>query len=134
MLSALPVYLVWQRAASSGTLRKGDVRVSDELKPNPLVIETFVIRLLIRGLLGLALLAALVYVGDWAVWRVRVAMGGGMGQEQVSQMTSGSMKGGKTMYFFDGTSMVDCSRSLFPQSGAGACWWVKRHPVVVEQY
>ena len=99
-----------------------------------LVIEKYVIQLLVRGLTYLALVAVAAYPVDWAVWRARVALGNGMGQLQVSQMTAAEMKGNKETYFYDGTAMVDCSRSLFPQAGAGACWWVARHPVVVTRY
>jgi hypothetical protein len=80
----------------------------------------------------LAALAAL-YVGDWAVWRTRVAMGGGMGQVTVSTMTALAMKDGKEAYYWDGTSTVDCSRSIFPQAGSGACWWLARHSIVYQQ-
>jgi hypothetical protein len=97
-------------------------------------IEKYVIKMLVRGTLYLLLAAVAAYPVDWAIWRVRVAMGGGMGQLQVSQMTAAEMKGGKETYFFDGTSMVDCSKSLLPQAGAGACWWVARHPVVTSRY
>jgi hypothetical protein len=82
------------------------------------------------GLLGTL---AVLYVGDWAVWRTRVAMGGGMGQVTVSTMTALAMKDGKEAYYWDGTSTVDCSRSIFPQAGSGACWWLARHSIVYQQ-
>jgi hypothetical protein len=56
-----------------------------------------------------------------------------MGTAQVSRFVVAPLKGNKEEYYFDGTAMVDCSRSLFPQAGSGACWWVKRHPVVYER-
>jgi hypothetical protein len=99
-----------------------------------LAIEKYVAKLLVRGVVYLLLAAVTLYPLDWAIWRIRVAFGGGMGQQQVSQMTAAEMKGGKETYFFDGTSMVDCSKSLLPQAGAGACWWVARHPIVTERY
>jgi len=40
------------------------------------------------------------------------------------------LKGNKEEYYYDGTGPVDCSRSLFPQGGNGACWWMTRHRVV----
>jgi hypothetical protein len=82
------------------------------------------------GLLGTL---AVLYVGDWAVWRTRVAMGGGVGQVTVSTMTALAMKDGKEAYYWDGTSTVDCSRSIFPQAGSGACWWLARHSIVYQQ-
>lgn len=105
-------------------------------RPNAinLSVEKYVLKLLVRGLAYLAILAVAAYPADWAIWRVRVALGGGVGQLQVSQMTAAEMKGGKETYYDDGTSLVDCSKSLFPQVGAGACWWLARHPVVTTTY
>jgi hypothetical protein len=80
------------------------------------------------------LLAVVSYPLDWVVWRLRVAAGGGMGQAQVSHFTAAELKGNKESYYYDGTSTVDCSLSLFPEAGAGACWWVTRHPQVVDRY
>jgi hypothetical protein len=81
------------------------------------------------------MLGALVvtYVGDWAIWRVRVATGGGMGTVSVSTMIVTPLKGNKEEYDWGGTGDVDCSKSLFPQAGSGACWWLKRHPLVDEK-
>lgn len=81
------------------------------------------------GLLGTL---AVLYVGDWAVWRTRIAMGGGMGTVTVSTMTALAMKDGKEAYYWDGTADVGCSRSIFPQAGSGACWWLTRHNIVYE--
>jgi hypothetical protein len=90
-------------------------------------------RILGSTVVGLLGTLAVLYVGDWAVWRTRVAMGGGMGQVTVSTMTALAMKDGKEAYYWDGTSTVDCSRSIFPQAGSGACWWLARHSIVYQQ-
>ncbi len=76
---------------------------------------------------------ALLYLGDWAVWRIRVADGGGMGSVTVGLLQVAEMKGNKEEYFPDGTEVVQCSKSLFPQAGAGACWWVEGHRTVYER-
>jgi hypothetical protein len=76
---------------------------------------------------------ALLYVGDWGVWRVRVAMGGGMGKVTVTMMTTVPLKDNKEEYFWDGMVDEDCSRSIFPQAGSGSCWWLNRHKVVYER-
>ncbi len=86
-----------------------------------------------RILLGLLVGVALVYVVDWAIWRVRVARGGGIGHVTVGMLQVASMKGNKEEYFPDGTEVVDCSQSIFPQTGAGACWWVETHRTVFER-
>jgi hypothetical protein len=96
--------------------------------------ETDIIRLLVRGVAGLLLAALLAYPLDWAVWRLRVALGGGMSTVQVSRFTVAELKGGKEDYYFDGTATVECSLSLFPEAGGGACWWVQRHREVIERY
>ena len=90
-------------------------------------------RILIRTVVGLVLAAALAYLGDLVVWRVRVGMGGGMGKVQVSRFVVAPLKGNKEQYYYDGTTAADCSRSLFPQAGSGACWWLERHRVVYER-
>ncbi|HEY5381106.1 MAG TPA: hypothetical protein VIJ65_02565 [Acidobacteriaceae bacterium] len=96
--------------------------------------EVRVIRIVVRTFLGVMVAALLVYPADWAVWRVRVLFGGGMGTVQVSRFTVAELKGNKEDYYPDGTDTVACSRSLFPQTGAGACWWRRRHPEVIERY
>lgn len=82
-----------------------------------------------------ALIAALVllYLGDWAVWRIRVARGGGMGTVSVGTLIETPLKGNKEEYDWGGTTDVDCSRSIFPHAGSGACWWLRRHATVYEK-
>ena len=102
--------------------------------PKSFAIETFAFKMLARGLAGVLLIAALVYPLDWAMWRVRVARGGGMGSVQVEMFTVAELKGGKEDYYSDGSAVVACSRSLYPQGGNGACWWVERHREVTQHY
>lgn len=86
----------------------------------------------IAGRLAVGLLGALslLYVGDWAVWRARVAMGGGMGSVTVNTIIVLPLKGNKEEYDEGGVASVACSRSMFPQAGSGACWWLERHKAV----
>ncbi len=95
-------------------------------------------RVQVKGILGRILISsigalAVAYVGDWMIWRARVAMGGGMGSAQVGTLLETPLKGNKMEYDWGGYATVDCSQSLFPQAGSGACWWLKRHPVVYEK-
>jgi hypothetical protein len=90
-------------------------------------------QIVVRILVGLILASALVYFGDWAVWRVRVGRGGGMGKATVSVFVVAPLKGNKEEYYYNGKSEVDCSKSIFPQGANGACWWVVRHPVEFER-
>ena len=102
--------------------------------PDDFVIETYAFKMLVRGVAGVLLTAALAYPLDWGVWRVRVSRGGGMGSVQVEMFTVAELKGGREDYYPNGTAVVPCSRSLYPQGGNGACWWVERHRVVIRRY
>lgn len=84
-------------------------------------------------LIGLIGVAMALYVGDWAVWRIRVARGSGMGTVSVGTLIVTPLKGNKEEYDWGGTADVSCSRSIFPQAGSGACWWLNRHKIVYEQ-
>jgi hypothetical protein len=98
-----------------------------------LTVGQWIRQIAVRILVGLIFGSAVVYFGDWAVWRARVAMGGGMGKATVSRFVVAPLKGNKEEYYFDGKSEVDCTRSMFPQGASGACWWVVRHPVVFDR-
>ena len=76
----------------------------------------------------------LAYPLDWAMWRIRVADGGGMDSVKVDRFTVADLKGGKEDYYLDGTMVVPCSKSLYPQGGNAVCWWIRRHPEVIERY
>ena len=85
--------------------------------------------------LGIGAVAAMaLYMGDWAVWRIRVARGGGMDQVQRTEVQVASLKGNKLEYYYGGQWMATCSKSIFPQAGEGACWWIKRHREVIKRY
>ncbi len=81
--------------------------------------------------LGLAfrtLLLALIvlYLLDWAVFRIRLAHGAGYGSVEVEQYLSTALKGNKAEYDYLGTTPVSCAHAIFPH-GAEPCWWVERH-------
>ena len=82
---------------------------------------------LVRLIMVLAVLLGLLYVGDWAVLRVRVSRGTGYGVIQVNQFLATPLKGNKVEYDLMGTVQVTCSHSIFPQQGNPACWWLARH-------
>ncbi len=90
-------------------------------------------RLMARAALALLVAAAVVYMADFAVWRVRVARGGGMGTVTVTKIVVAPLKGNKEEYYPDGTADVACSKSLFEQAGSGACWWLERNRQVEER-
>ncbi len=106
--------------------------------PKEFVIEKYVVKTIAKALAGLVLLAALAYPIDFGIWRIRLALShdgrGGMGSVQVNRVVTAELKGNKEDYYFDGTEMLDCSKSLFPQGGVNACWWQVRHLDVVARY
>ena len=75
-------------------------------------------------------LAALIYVGDFAIFTLR---GKPTGQIVVSRYLETPLKGNKTEYFFEGTGPMPCARALFPQAGASACWYLQRHTTYADK-
>jgi hypothetical protein len=74
------------------------------------------------------LVAAIVlWVSDWAVFRVRAARGTAFDSVQVDEYLSTALKGNKQEYDYLGTAQVNCARAIFPHGGAVACWWLRRH-------
>jgi hypothetical protein len=90
-------------------------------------------RIIGRLVVGLIAALSVLYVGDWAVWRARVALGGGMGKVTVNTIVVLPLKDNKNEYDWGGSASVDCSQSIFPQAGSGACWWLRRHSAVFDQ-
>jgi hypothetical protein len=75
----------------------------------------------------LVVLLGVLFVGDWLVLRWRVARGTAFGSVEVHQFLATSLKGSKTEYDLVGSFQEACSRSIFPQQGKPACWWLERH-------
>lgn len=76
---------------------------------------------------AVAVLLALLYAGDWMVLRGRMTRGMASGVVEVNQFLATPLKGNKVEYDLMGSAPVACSRSIFPQQGNPACWWVERH-------
>jgi hypothetical protein len=89
------------------------------------------VRMAVRGVVRLVLLMAAIYLGDWVVWRGLRA--GATGMVSVSREVVAPLKGGREGYFYDGTEEERCSRSMLPEGGMRACWWVERHRVVYDR-
>lgn len=77
-------------------------------------------------------LASIVYAGDYALVRVRVAnpkMGNAFDSVQVVRLLAIPLKSGKVDYELDATQpevTVTCVRALFPHLGYQPCWYVRR--------
>lgn len=82
---------------------------------------------LVRALVVLVVLLGLLYAGDWVVLRVRVSHGTAYRVVQVNQFLATPLKGNKVEYDLMGTVPETCSRSIFPQKGDPACWWLEKH-------
>ena len=98
------------------------------------VLEKLAVKILFKFIAGVLLIAVLAYPVDWAVWKVRVVRGGGMDSMQVDMYTVAELKGGKEDYYPDGSSMIACSKSLYPQGGNDPCWWLERHRQLINRY
>jgi len=82
---------------------------------------------LTQAIIAMVLLLGLLYLGDWALFRIRVSHGTGYGSVEVHQFLATSLKGSKTEYDMTGTVQQACSHSLFPQGGDRPCWWLETH-------
>ena len=67
---------------------------------------------------------AILYFGDWAVYKLR---GSPQGSLKVSQTLVVPLKGNKSEYDYLGSSEVPCSVSIFSQDGESPCWQLRRH-------
>ena len=86
-----------------------------------------------RLLVAMAVALGVLWMGDWAVLRVRVSRGTAYRTVQVNQFLATPLKGNKVEYDLMGTVPMTCSRSIFPQQGNPACWWLKRNPVYFDR-
>ncbi len=84
-----------------------------------------------RVVAGSVVLCLLLYALDWVVWRV--SRRGATGSVTVSREVVAPLKGGREEYYYDGTQEERCSRSMLPEGGMRACWWVVRHRVVFDR-
>jgi hypothetical protein len=79
------------------------------------------------GSLGLLVAVLMVYVGDAAVFAVRKHNGTAYRVIEVNQFLTTPLKGNKEEFDVAGSESVTCSRTIFPQPGMPACWWLARH-------
>jgi hypothetical protein len=79
--------------------------------------------------LAVLILAALAYVGDYAIFLVR---GQPVDQVIVTKYMAAPLKGNNTEFYYEGTGPVTCAKALFPQNGMNPCWYVRKHPLYAE--
>lgn len=64
-----------------------------------------------------------IYMGDWAIFRLR---GSPTSKITVNRYLTVPLKGNKQEFDYLGSVEVTCSISLFPQGALGPCWQVRR--------
>ncbi len=84
-------------------------------------------RRLAQLLAGIIVALGVLYAGDWVMLRVRISHGTAYSVVQVNEFLATPLKGNKMEYDLIGTVPQTCSRSIFPQKGNPACWWLQRH-------
>ena len=82
-------------------------------------------RWLVKIVAALAVLFAVVYVGDWAVYRLR---GSPQSKVTVNRFVSIPEKARKTEFDYLGTFDAPCAVAIFSQGGESACWQLRRNP------
>jgi len=70
------------------------------------------------------------YLGDAVVFAVRKRQGTAYGVIEVNQFLTTPLKGNKEEFDVAGSASVSCARTIFPQPGLPACWWLARHTAV----
>jgi hypothetical protein len=95
--------------------------------------EVLMGRLVKPVLVAVIVVPSVAWLADWGVWSIQMSRGRGMSQILVSRIVIAPLKGNKEEYYPDGTTLVDCSNSLFPQAGANPCWWVSRHRLIQDR-
>lgn len=85
-------------------------------------------RFLFRVSLGIVGVAALVYAGDFAIFRVRVAADRSpYGSVTVQHFDAVLKKNGKTQFLYDPPQPETCVNALFPHDSFAPCWYLNRH-------
>jgi len=79
------------------------------------------------GGLGLLVAVLALYLGDAVVFAFRKRQGTAYRVIEVDQFLTTPLKGNKEEFDVTGSESVTCSRTIFPQPGLPACWWLERH-------
>ena len=96
------------------------------------------VRILLRVLWGLLIVAVIFCVGDFVAWRLRTAHGNGTDSVEVRRVTVSTLKGNKEEYYSDGSDTLTCTVSTLPMPAADGfstpCWWLRGHRQVITRY
>lgn len=83
------------------------------------------------GVLMLLGIAAISFIGDFAVFRMR---GSPQKKLSVSHFVSAPLKDNKEEIDYLGSVDTPCSITLYPQDGMAPCWYLRRHLNQVSNY
>ncbi|HLH01264.1 MAG TPA: hypothetical protein VKX25_00715 [Bryobacteraceae bacterium] len=90
--------------------------------------KQIIARLLRNTLLTIVLLLAVVYVCDYLVLRIRIAMGRtATGSVTVRPVYAVPQKDKKTEFLVGDPVQQSCVHSIFPHMGDAPCWYLERH-------
>lgn len=78
---------------------------------------------------ALAVALLVLWIADWAVFRVRSAHGNAYLTLEVQDYLTTPLKGSKDEYDYLGSEPVTCTRAIFPHAAVEPCWWLRRHTV-----
>ena len=90
-----------------------------------MVLERWFFLWMLRIAAALVVLFAIVYMGDWVVYRLR---GSPQSKVTVNKFVSIPQKARKTEIDFLGTFDAPCAVALFDQGGESTCWELHRNP------
>jgi hypothetical protein len=85
-------------------------------------------RIILKALLGMLIAAAVLYLGDYAMFRYRVARNlSPYGNVTVMRYYAVPLKTGKMEYDFQSSQQETCANSLFPHMGYLSYWYARKH-------
>ncbi len=85
-------------------------------------------RIIARLAIGVVVAVLLLYAGDVAWLRLRLARhADAIGSVEVQVLVAVPLKNGRTEYIPGDTENDQCVRALFPQLGLPPCWYLQRH-------
>jgi hypothetical protein len=86
-------------------------------------------RIFLRTILGLIAIAAIAFILDYAIFRLRAATNrSAYGSVKVTHYYAILQKSGKTQFIFEPPQSQTCVNALFPHSGWLPCWYLNRNP------
>lgn len=86
-------------------------------------------RFALRGLFGVLVLVAILWIGDWVSFRYRLSKGTPGDPLQTTRIQPTYAiphKDGQAEYVFGQPQNVTCARSIFPHAGDPPCWYVRK--------